>query len=477
MVFLFDFRADFTFVVMSYSLLGIVIGLFAVSDGTVVGKIRKIFMWLLLSVFLGAVLPWLILSAVYGVDTLFSAISFDFFNDSVGAFLVFCPFLFLWLVIYQPFGAPSWIRGAVLVYIIFWLVGLLLVGIAQMVIPAMQTYNSVGAGESAAAVLQDMWDNVPLIWERLQDGFSRSVQLADPNYYISQVEDNKEVQNIGVRLEDVDSLDPFYTPEQTPIVRGYITANSFLEEKTDVVQMCTITAGSEAIGIPDRASYEVFFGSDEYFECEFPAGLAARNYPVEVSSTFEFETWAYLPYEFVLDEKIREYARLQQDIFVILDIDREPIATFTDGPVALGIGGSRNPIAVYTEEPYLRNTRIGFSVTSNWPRGEIQEVRALTLSLPNGFTIEECNRPGLIEGPFPDENVLDAQGNPIYNRYEFRNAEGPANAFTGITCDLNLESLEDLPELIGSDKATRSFVALAEYTYTVSERSQFRVRE
>lgn len=455
-----------------YALLGILIGLvvYVHSQGTFIDLFKLMIKWVALAVFLGMAFPR---ALIWVVDRFGS----PFLQDSVIFALSLFP-LFILTLIYNPeFDFAPALRNIANFWIGIFLIAILLASLGSFTLPIADTYQQADTGRAISNVFDRLWDGIKEIPASIGGTINRTTQLVNPSYYTGQVEDNKEVQNIGVRLEDVEPLDPFFTQGMRPVISGHIVANSFLDEKVEVVPLCRITSGSDAIGIPEQPSYEVFFGSDEYFECEFPDNLDPRRYPVEVSATFDFETWAYMPYEFVFDEKIRDYARLQQDIYRSLDIDRNPIATYTDGPVALSIGGSRNPIAVHTEEPYLRNAKIGFSVSSAWPRGDIEEVKALVLSIPSDFSIGECNREGVVEGPFPDENVVDAQGNSLYSVYEFRNAEGPVNAFTGITCDLELDSLDSLPELIGNDKATRTFVAQAEYSYTVTQDTAIQVRE
>jgi len=191
---------------------------------------------------------------------------------------------------------------------------------------------------------------------------------------------------------------------------------------------------------------------------------------VDVQASFPFETWADITYDFISEEKSRTLARLGVDVYNELDITKEPHSIYTNGPVILGMGGSRMPVIVLQEPPYLKNAVLGFTLQSKWPRGTLNHVDALELLIPNSFELLECDREmGIASGPFPDENVA------TYNKYVFMNVLSDESLYTSIRCTMGLTSPDALADLVANDKVTRTFIARANYTYTLSEETKIRV--
>ena len=365
-------------------------------------------------------------------------------------------------------------------YVVFWLLILLasIVGVVGM--PVVVDSTQANAGLGMKMFTNSLLDKFESIFTKVIKPI-KSFNVSDPFFYTGQVEQNSD-KPLGVTLEDVKSTEEFYVQGGEVTLWGYVSMESFLHDSLYVIPNAKIARQREnfpaASCTPPVA--EVFHGGSELIECTFPPlnadgtlAFPAGSYPVEMSVSFPFETWADITYTFVSEEKARNYARLQRDIFEELDINEQPTAVYTSGPIMIGMGGSRMPILVTNTPPYLKNAYIGITIQNDWVNGQLDEVGSLELKLPKGFLLPECDRRGGdVIGPLPDPNVEN------YNRYVFRNVVNSENAFTSVRCKLVLESPDVLSEVFGgADKALRTFVATANYSYTIKEKTNFMVVE
>lgn len=401
---------------------------------------------------------------VYAVNNF----SNPFIEDFSGFLLLLFPPLVYFLVFSPDYATPSWMQTVAAIIILVFAVGFVIAFIGNFTLPIPDNYQGIDATQGFKNTWERLVDGAKSFGDKTYSAINQTQQRLDPNYYVGQVEQN-EHRPLGVRLEEVGPIDPEFFPNQSATIVGYITAETFLDDEISVGVTCVVDRrGSEAT--VSTAPVSVFYGHDELFECTFVEGFAPGTYPVDVQAEFMFETWADITYDFVLEEKALAFARLQQDIYRELDITQEPHSIYTNGPVMLGMGGSRMPILVTDEPPYLKNAVLGFTLQSKWPRGELGKVEELELIIPQTFELTSCDRWADIKafGPVEDENV------PSYHKYVFTNPTTGA-PFTSVRCEMALTSPDALADIVANDKVTRTFIARAKYNYVLTEETRIRV--
>lgn len=327
-------------------------------------------------------------------------------------------------------------------------------------------------GVDARAGLTDAFDKfiemLKNIWSRITKGVS---QAYNPGaYYRGQVEENKR-KPLGVKIVDLRPLDVNVPNGSEVVVYGNVEAVSFLGEQITVIPACLIDRRGAPSALVDPAEMDIVFGTAGTFQCTFPPMPNTGTYSVKGSATFPFQTWAYITYTFVDRERATNIARQGQDIKQVLGITQEPIATYTNGPVELGMGGTPQPILVAPDDdPILpRGTRIGITLDPGWVSGTLNHVRRLELKVPSIFALEDCDRQVTSSGP--------DQFEPEYTSYVFENtALDVVTTYTSVTCQLVATDAEAARALVSTDTAVLSFIGVAEYTYTVEARTSVRVR-
>lgn len=398
-------------------------------------------------------------------------------SDMAFFLLLLFPVILMIYTFDPTLGASHGLKKFMIIWLTIWMLIFTVIGLFSVTLPT-GTFDSVDTELSAKNSVNFIMDGFTNVFDNLKFTWGTSINVSkwDPFYYTGSVEQNKD-RPLGVALEDTQATDPYFVPGSAPTLWSYVTAETFLTDSIKVEPFCIIDRKRPGTtypeGVVEPQVLEVFRGHSEQFECRFPGVFEKGSYPVEVSASFDFSTWGDITYEFVLEDKVRDYARLEKNVNSELKIPVEPTAVFTNGPIMIGMGGSRLPVLVTSEPPYLKNAYLGFTLQSRWPSGALNEVYTLELKVPRGFILSDCDRrDGKVIGPSEDPNV------PEYDRYIFENVAGPAVPFTSVRCKLGLESpavLEDL--YLGADKALRTFIASTDYRYTITDKSSFEVKE
>lgn len=330
-------------------------------------------------------------------------------------------------------------------------------------------------------IVQGFWDFVQKFWDKVLAVFAGTGNYIDKAtnpgaYYTGQIEETKQVP-LGVEIESLRPIDPRITNESNVIVYGNVRArpmesNLFQRESVLIVPTCTIDTKDPPEATVDPISMDVVWGTYGQFQCEFPPLQTRKTYSIVGRVTFPFETWAYLPYTFVDEDRARNIARSGKDLRTELGIIETPQATYTSGPVTLGMGGTPQPIIVRPSQTTILadGARIGITLDSNWQNGKINHVTSLELKVPAPFSLVEasCDRkPTRVE-----QDPNDAE----YTSYVFENPTiDKVTLYTSVTCKLAIDDREAAMMLVSSDTAVRSFIGRAVYEYSIQEKTSVRV--
>ncbi|MDD9953929.1 MAG: hypothetical protein OXR66_06350 [Candidatus Woesearchaeota archaeon] len=296
-------------------------------------------------------------------------------------------------------------------------------------------------------------------------------------YYTGRVEDNKR-KPVGVKLTDVRAIDNDIDTETSARIYGNVYAQAFLGPKLSVLPSCIIDKKGMPGAAVDPVQLDVIFGTSGTFECVFPPFEKRGTYLVDVGITFPFQTQADVPFTLVSKQKAEDLASQGLLVHEILDIEQYPASIYTAGPVIMGMGGKAStpqPITIDADgEDILEpGTRVGVTLDKDWEGGEINQIYKIEFKVPRPFALDEesCDR--------EVSTAYQSIDNQEYTIYEFENVGlSTVLSYTSLTCKLIVpeEYKEEARALVLGEKATRSFLSVAHYEYTISEKVTVRVR-
>jgi hypothetical protein len=397
----------------------------------------------------------------------------------------FPPWLFLFLL-HGEANDPDGALSKVFTVFKFAILPILVIGLVYAagnvsdILPPALSLGAQGSSERIQQVIDTLNEWRTDGYRTFVFDLNRTVsQTLNPGaYYTGQV-DQSTKKPLGIHITNLRAQDKTITNESPMILYGVVKANSFIGESVWIEPACRFDSKDTVAAFVDPIPMEVIFGSSGAFECTFEPNPQWKRdtYPVVASATFPFETWSYIKYTFVDEERLRAYARQGVDAKQRLGIMETPLAIYSAGPVSVGMGGSTQPIAIAPNDENIvqRGTRIGITVESAWQKGKLRAIDEWQLKLPRPFALDTdgCDR-NVSAGP------LDDPEDPEYQYYVFKNpTDTPNPTYTSITCPLIIEpqDRDAAQRLVSSgDKVERSFIAVVKYRYTVEEKTTVVVR-
>jgi len=337
------------------------------------------------------------------------------------------------------------------------------------------TLDSIGATREFGKQFADFWNNfwdstiefIISIPKTIQNWINESMEYATGGYYHGQEE--QVAEPLGVFLEDVEPTAEEYFVGDTVTVWATLKAKNIGKEPIKTKVDCGIDNWWEdleepSISIePDDEFY--MEGYDEVdIDCSVDEPLPEGYYDFSINATFDFETDARLLTYWMDKERYRAVTRQGKDIFDEYDIpEEEPIAEFSSGPVAIGIGLGKPPILI--GENYLR-PRFGATIRSNWQRGFIYKVESFELMVPKELEldIESCSEE--VEPAGIEEDMR------VYKVVNVEDLENIENYHT-VSCrfaEVNKNVLDPTPITLKYMKAR------AKYTYVIDKTIEIDVK-
>lgn len=278
------------------------------------------------------------------------------------------------------------------------------------------------------------------------------------NYYTSTIDDTEQ-EPVGFYITNVRSEDRYFYEGQPATVVADVRGKSFVDELF-VVPSCYIDKRGDGTATP--SSFRILGEEQGAFYCRF-TDLPKGSYTSKVSATFDFETWAYLEYNFVDVEIKRAYDAKGESINSALKISTATKSVSTPGPIRLGMASSDLTQPILIDKTY--NTRrpvIGASLINAWTDGKIGEVYQFVLSIPNDFELQDCSRGA--PASQANENITG------YTDYIFtRDLLGdPRSSFEQFRCFLYLREPGTF-FASGVESAKRTFIGRVKYRYQLEK--------
>jgi len=209
-------------------------------------------------------------------------------------------------------------------------------------------------------------------------------RIATGDYYTSEVEESKERQ-LGVTMKSLETD----IPTDKGIQEGEIFA-VFTEVDVETIDPITLTLscmtkdGDRGTILQDT-TYQVERSASELIDCEFEQ-LPTGTHTIQVGAEFDFVTLAYVKSYFVDRNSLRALQSKDKDFFDTYNIDdSDPTSISSEGPVSIGLGIGKPPIALGDTPRVLT---LGITIHNKYG-GHVKEMKSLSLIVPKGFEVEQ----------------------------------------------------------------------------------------
>ncbi len=338
-------------------------------------------------------------------------------------------------------------------YIVFWIIILafyLVATFAPTQVSTAQLKGNVWTG--ASYVLGNTGKTISTVTTSANNALARAIAQATGEPY-----DGQEESRVGIYVENVKALESGYNTNSDVFVEAKIKAIN-LKEPVRVTTICYIPAVRQGITNPAILP-EVSADYENIIDCEL-GKLTAGNHEVKVRAIFEFKSTSDIEYTFVS-------TNIKTDQYTKLNIDPTTIATYTGGPVAVGLPSIKQPLRIELDpdKTDAMTYPFGVSLQNKWPQGKIMKGLQYKLNTPKEVKLVECSRtPTEVKEP-------DVDGRNIYIfNIDTTNAQ---DVFDAVRCRMQIS---DAKGLLGNDlKSVKTFAAEATYEYSVESSASINI--
>jgi hypothetical protein len=283
--------------------------------------------------------------------------------------------------------------------------------------------------------------------------------------------DKNSKTRLGVFFDNLRILeDPVYENQEFNML-GLLEVNTVFNP-TEIATKCYIEKNEKGkpkeLGIMPQNYFEVFGQNLELLECKFN-GLERGIYRTYFEANFDFDTWAYIDYTFVDTDLIKQYYFEGKDINKELNIEKETIPVYTDGPVKILMIAAKQPTSYSVDRTTL--PKIGIELKKNFKTGEISVVDKIVIQTPKMISLDKnsctykgvslkLNNTELKKSPFDE---IERKDN--YNFYAFVNPDEDAGALKTIVCSMSINDTAYNKEKNINPKLVKTIVVYASYRY------------
>ncbi len=305
----------------------------------------------------------------------------------------------------------------------------------------------------------------------IKNFWDKQYQIATSDYYIGQVEENKDAP-LGVKLEDLSrATDEFYSDEDVD-VWATLSARTLSNQEINITNNCYIEYSGSKVEA-DRVfpkSVSIYNYGEETINCRFSPSQYNSDpgsYRVHFTSTFNFDTFSYFQINLIDFERVRTLKSQNIDPYVEYQIEpREPIAIYTQGPISIGMEMRPSLIEVkQSQDAPVTFAQFGITIDNEWgPDGKIINITSLKLILPKEieFVKENCFfEPLLVSSQESDVNEYNVS---VSNLREIKN-------FKSFRCQVKIDPniMEpDNPLTVRYIKASISYVYELDKAFVVT---------
>jgi hypothetical protein len=329
-------------------------------------------------------------------------------------------------------------------YIIIWVIALMFYLINTFVADK----GSVSKGGNMKPSIAFAWDWFTTSFSKAGTNVRNTVSKAIA-FGTGQPYQGQEESRVGIYVEKVKPLESRYTTQSNAVVEAHIRSYD-VKEPVNISTYCKIDGVKSGIMSPSYLP-NVEGDYENIVNCEF--GLLPEGvYTATVTALFEFESSSDIEYTFV-DSSVKS------DQYQSLGINTVTIATYTGGPVELGLPSLSQPLRISTS---LSNTDVGsypfgVSLRNKWTQGQVVRGKKYILNVPSEIELVDCYR------DYSQKNPL-TNGRTEY-AFEIDETQIEMQTFDAVTCRMKYRSAAEVLE--GNLKNTKTFAARARYEYKI----------
>ncbi len=286
---------------------------------------------------------------------------------------------------------------------------------------------------------------------------------------------------LGVFLENVDVASKVVAPDGTIDVYARLRAESFKVDRNLTIKVACYEKNFELIAekqgmILPKSSFTVEEYELQELDCIFNASaLGIGSHVIVLDTSFDFVTSAFLKAYFMEQERIRDYRRQQLDPLDVFGItDKNPVAVFTGGPLRIGMGFDRQPVALIPAEPGF-GPAFGITFDRNWFEGELSKIAKVTLTVPPGLVVRTVDGNSVSQycrGGGQAEYVCTFSDVAILSKFF---PEEPI--VTPKTLRVQTAATDVATVLAGAPLAIRSFKVTVDYAYRIKKEASVTVKK
>jgi len=268
--------------------------------------------------------------------------------------------------------------------------------------------------------------------------------------------EGQEESQVGIYITDVKPLESKYNTNSEVYVEAKVSAKNVKQAVPIISLFCYIPDVKSGNVSPSQLP-NMRENDENIVDCNL-GKLKEGSYDVKVKANFQFETTSDIEYTFVSQG-------VRTDQYKALGIDEKTIATYTGGPVELGLPSLQQPLRILIDESnknvQLSSYPFGVSLKNKWPQGKVVRGIRYILDVPDEVKLVGCSR-----NPVYVRNTTD--GSTYRNIYSFNiNTANAQDVFDAVSCRMQFD---DVTKLLGNDlKSVKTFAARAVYEYSIEE--------
>lgn len=319
--------------------------------------------------------------------------------------------------------------------------------------------------EMEVAPLTELGNKIKIGITNYEIGIKRAwdaqIEAATGGYYQGKVEENVR-EPLGVYLENIMRAETEFYYDEEVMVWGTLKART-LDKGIGVQLRCSVTQKDDKTEIkgmitPQKLGegIKVQTFDEEDFSCKFnKKQLKLGIHNIKFFANFDFTTMAYLKTYFI--DQNRRRAMLGEGVDILDEYgitDKNPVATFTNGPVKIGAETTKSlPVGVYENKV----VRLGVTIENQW-EGKVKNITELRIEVPDSMGIQNCDGFQIGDGEKTDEKGFKSYTVTSFSE-KFQNIE----TFKSFNCNIGIQ---DKNSLLGTTPiATRYYRITVNYDY------------
>lgn len=387
---------------------------------------------LLIVILLSMGIPW-VLKAFQ------SAIPYQWLVDIAGIFILSPP-LIIFLLLKFPEHSGYRTIGKIIIIAIF------IYGLIQILLsPTIQgaTQDGVITIQNPGDVLNKFFGNAGKALTGISTSINKSFKMAIAQATGQKYEGQEEEQR-GIFLDNFRAIEKNYYTSSEIFLSSKIYARNLVGEVTVRTECYTVNGKKRGETFPESISMR--WDDENTIDCQM-GNLPKGSHEIKMTASFQFETDADIQYYFV-DSNTR------QEMYAALKIPERAMATYTGGPVEVGLPSLNQPLRINERADYA----FGVSLMNKWPQGKIVRGINYVLETPSGVTLNHCNRKIKASASLPEGRT----------QYTFSVDDAKAKeTFDSVSCRM---VFADKAKLFNNDLvAVRTFNARATYEYVLEQ--------